>query len=358
MKTYDVLIIGGGFSGLLTAHLLQKEGLESRILEARNRLGGRIYTLRSDGGHPTEMGATWLGKSHHHLQTLLKDLNIEIFQQYMGENGFYEPMSVSPPQLVELPPNGEPSYRIKGGTDQVIQALANGLDQDQILLNQPVRTIRDADRKLEVVTNSGLFKADFVISTLPPKLLVDTVDFSPALPDEFTSVALQTHTWMAESIKVAFTFEKPFWRDKGSSGTIFSNVGPVSEMYDHSYNNHYALNGFMNSAYHAVSQEHRKMLIVDQLRRFYGDKADGYLSYHELVWQNEPYSYREYHQHVVPHQNNGHAIFQKPLLNNRLMIAGSETATDFPGYMDGAVESAFRTVRVLKEILSDPEHDR
>lgn len=350
MKNPNIFIIGGGLSGLFIAYLLNKDGFTPQILESRNRLGGRIYTLRSDDGSHIEMGATWLGKKHHHLLELLNDLDINIYEQYMGNRGFYEPMSVSPPQLVELPPNEEPSYRIAGGTDCLIQKLVDYIDQGQIHLNQVVRTIRNtADEVLEIETNDQLFKADYVISTLPPKLLTDRFDFSPSLPYEFTAIASQTHTWMAESIKIALTFDKPFWRNPDSSGTIFSNVGPVTEMYDHSSNSQYVLKGFMNNAYHALSFEQRKQLVLEQLHRFYGNRVDNYLSYKELVWKNEPYSYCEYEQPVVPHQYNGHSIFQKTFLDDRLFIAGSETATEFPGYMDGAVESARRAVGQLKE---------
>lgn len=352
MQTPDIVIIGGGFSGLLISYLLQKEGVTSQIFEARNRLGGRIYTLRSDDDPPIELGATWLGKKHHHMLELLDDLDIDIYEQYMGDKGYYEPMSVSPPQLVDLPPNEEPSYRIEGGTDNVIQTLAGRLDERQIHLGQEVKSIRKKDTRLEVQTENDLFKADYVISTLPPKLLVENIYFSPFLPDELTGIASQTHTWMAESIKVALTFEEPFWRNLGSSGTIFSNVGPVSEMYDHSSNNHYALKGFMNDAYHTVSRERRKQLVIEQLRRFYDGKVDNYLSYRELVWKKESFTYINYERPVIPHQNNGHSIFQNPFLDERLLISGSETATEFPGYMDGAVESAQRAVRQLKQLLS------
>lgn len=352
MQTPDIVIIGGGFCGLLTAHLLQKEGMTPHILEARNRPGGRIYTLRASGDSHLEMGATWLGKQHHHLLDLLDDLNIGICEQYMGNKGYYEPMSVSPPQLVDLPAIYEPSYRVDGGTDKIILALTDRLDKDQIHFNTVVKAIRKTDIALEIQTSDALFKADFVISTLPPKLLAGSIDFSPSLPDEFIDIASQTHTWMAESIKVALIFEEPFWRNPYSSGTIFSNVGPVNELYDHSGNNHFALKGFMNSAYHSVSSGERKQLVIEQLRRFYGRKADSCLSYSELVWAREPFTYSSYEKPVVPHQNNGHSIFQKPLLDERLLIAGSETAAEFPGYMDGAVESARRTVQQLKKLLS------
>lgn len=352
MKKPDILVIGAGLSGFLITYLLKNEEFTPQILEARNRLGGRIHTLRSDKEPTIEMGATWLGKKHHHLLDLLNELDINISEQFMGNKGFYEPMSVSPPQLVDLPSVDEPSYRITGGTETIIEALADRLGQEQIHLSQAVKSIRKTDAKLEIHTETDLFNADFVISTLPPKLLVDRIHFSPTLPDKLTDISSQTHTWMAESIKVALTFEEPFWRSPDSSGTIFSNVGPVNEMYDHSDNNWYALKGFMNSAYQTVSRERRKELVVEQLRRFYGDKADGFLSYRECVWGNEPFTFSPYKHPVLPHQNNGHSIFQQSFLDNRLLLSGSETATEYPGYMDGAVESAYRAVRQLKQLIS------
>lgn len=348
MNSTDILIIGGGLCGLTTAYLLEKEGLNSTILEARNRLGGRIYTLRNEGIAPIEMGATWMGKKHIHLLNLLNELNIDINEQFMGDKAYYEPMSVSPPQLVDLSPNEEPSFRIQGGSDKLISALTSQLQQSTVLLNRPVTSIKK-NNTFEVNTNRKSFKTDVVISTLLPKLLVDSVSFKPPLQEDIHNIAEETHTWMGESIKVALTFENPFWRADNSSGTIFSNAGPVNEMYDHSDEKQslYALKGFMNEAYHSVSQNERKILVLNQLRRFYGDKIDSYRSYHEMVWRNEVYSFSRYVNHFIPHQNNGNPIFQQPYWDQRLFISGSETARDFPGYMDGAVESAQRVVNQL-----------
>ncbi|MEL7834933.1 NAD(P)/FAD-dependent oxidoreductase [Fodinibius sp. Rm-B-1B1-1] len=349
----NIVVLGGGLSGLTTAYLLKNEDISTTILEGRDRIGGRIHTLRNDAEAPIEMGATWLGKKHTHLLDLLDQLNIGTTQQFMGNKGFYEPMSVSPPQLVDLPPNKEPSYRIDGGSDNLIHSLANQLDQNQILLNERVRSIADIGNSLQIQTNNTNFDADAVISTLPPKLLIESIRFTPSLPDKLQNIAAGTHTWMADSIKVALTFERPFWKGSNSSGTIFSNVGPVNEMYDHSdeQQSRYALKGFMNTAYHSVSQEKRKQLVLDQLRRFYGDKTDSYISYRETVWKNKPLTYTEYDDPIIPHQHNGHKVFQQSYWDHRLFISGSETAPSFPGYMDGAVESAQRVVTQLKKLI-------
>jgi len=342
MSKHNVLIIGAGLSGLVTAFELAKKGVKAVILEARPEPGGRIRTLRPAPNASIEMGATWLGNQHRNLIQLLRELHINITEQHMGRKAFYEPMSVSPPQLVDLPPNPDPSYRISGGTDQVINALVNRLSPEQLHVNQVVTAISQSHDGIQVEMTSATFEPDVVISTLPPKLLVDSIAFSPALPDEFLSIASQTHTWMGESIKVAVRFDEPFWRQPDSSGTIFSNVGPVTEMYDHSSDAGYALMGFMNSAYHAVSQEERKELVLQQLRRIYGPKVDEYRAYHDVAWSKEPFTYRTYRQPAIPHQHNGHPIFRQPLFGGKFILSGSETARMHPGYMDGAVDSARR----------------
>jgi len=51
---------------------------------------------------------------------------------------------------------------------------------------------------------------------------------------------------------------------------------------------------------------------------------------------------------VIPHQNNGHKLFQKALYNNRLYLAGTETSSEFYGYMEGAVRAANRVVNDIK----------
>jgi monoamine oxidase len=55
----DVIIIGGGLSGLTLAFLLKQQGIRAKILESRTQLGGRIFTSKADDMAPIELGATW-----------------------------------------------------------------------------------------------------------------------------------------------------------------------------------------------------------------------------------------------------------------------------------------------------------
>jgi len=137
----DVIIIGAGLTGLTLAYKLTELSIPIVILEARNRVGGRIFTKHDPSQSPLEMGATWLGEKHTALIDLLNKLKIEIFEQKLGETAIYESISTSPPQLVKLGPNEAPSYWIKGGSDSLINALAAGLSSDQVKLGQVVKAI-------------------------------------------------------------------------------------------------------------------------------------------------------------------------------------------------------------------------
>lgn len=338
----DIIIIGAGLTGLALAYKLGKKGTEVRILEARDRIGGRILTSYPEDAAPIELGATWLGKKHTALVDLLSELELSIFEQYMGTTAIYEPISTSPPQLAQLPDNPDPSYRISGGSSALTQTLARFFDESRLHLNTVVRKISYRQDHCEIETSQGTFTARTVVTTLPPRLLTQKVELSPALPDDLLAIARNTHTWMGESIKVGLRYAAPFWRKPQSSGSIFSNVGPVTEMYDHSdeAGKFYALKGFLNSAFHSATPTYRRGLLLQQLERYYGAQAYDFLSYEERVWSQEAHTHIPYEDYILPHQHNGHAVFRQAFWTGHLYVAGSETAAQFPGYMDGAVRSA------------------
>lgn len=335
----DVIILGAGLSGLTCAYYLWKEGVHVTILEARDRIGGRILTHGFDQKEPIEMGATWLGTKHTHLNALLSELQIDIFPQVIGRQVFFEPISISPPSLATVPENSDPSYRIRGGTASLIHALIHRVGPENIITGTPVHALDFTGTAIEIHTDNNTYTAQKVISTLPPNLLVHSIQSVPEWPNDFFQIASNTHTWMGESIKIALRFNEPFWTEGQSSGTVMSNVGPVTELYDHTdyARSIFALKGFINSSNHALSKEQRLEIILKQLQKYYGEKIMRYTEYVEKVWRDERYTFYPYHQHVLPHQGNGHAIYQNALYDNRLIISGAETSPVYPGYMEGAV---------------------
>jgi phytoene dehydrogenase-like protein len=59
MDHFDTIVVGAGISGLTAARLLAKAGRSVTVLEARDRVGGRVHTDRSDG-RITDLGASWI----------------------------------------------------------------------------------------------------------------------------------------------------------------------------------------------------------------------------------------------------------------------------------------------------------
>ncbi len=345
----EVAIIGAGLTGLHLHYLLSKHGISSVLIEAKTRIGGRILTLKPDKAPPLEMGATWLDRSHLYLIRLLGELNLDIYPQRMDGRAFYEPDPRFPFQLVDLPKQGGSSYRIVGGTSAIIHALAEKVDPVKTFLNNQVELIRKVKEGMFVETTSQKFLVDKVVSTLPPHLFSKSIDVEPKLPEELTLIQKETHTWMGESIRMAIAYASPFWRNSKLSGTVFSNAGPVVELYDHSdFNDHaFALSGFIDNRFHSLSKEERLELILGQLEKYYGSTVRDYMSYHECDWQNEQFTFVPYDSYMAPHRNNGHPMYRQSYLEGRLYLAGTETAAKNPGYMEGAVYSAWDVYRQL-----------
>jgi monoamine oxidase len=87
-----VLILGAGFAGLAAGYCLKKHGYEVTVLEARDRIGGRIDTRTLDTNPPVtiEMGAEWVGMTHKRIQTLCKEFGLELVNHSLSTSLLYK----------------------------------------------------------------------------------------------------------------------------------------------------------------------------------------------------------------------------------------------------------------------------
>lgn len=343
MNNNKIVIIGAGLSGLTIAYLLQKKGFEITILEANTRIGGRIHTITGTSGTTIEMGGTWFSKPHHHFIGLLDEFKIPYFKQYTQGVSLFETMSFVPPQKFEISDSEESSFRIEGGTAKLIEKLVEKIGCKNIKTQTKIIAIKEVENRLEVTDSNGItHTADKVISTIPPHLLVQTIKFEPNLPDSMVQLAKKTHTWMGESVKFAVEYASPFWKEKNYSGTLYSQASIVQEMYDHSTadNKGFALKGFLNGGSDTLSKEERKEKIILQLTKLFGPEATDYTDYHEKIWTEEKLTFFPYEELVLGHDNNGAIEYTEPFFNSKFYISGSETATQHPGYMEGAIIAA------------------
>ena len=86
----DVVIVGAGLSGMIAARKVLDAGLEPLILEADERVGGRILTQEVLPGLPVELGAQWIGDTHQRMFRLAAELGVETFPQYDDGETSYE----------------------------------------------------------------------------------------------------------------------------------------------------------------------------------------------------------------------------------------------------------------------------
>jgi monoamine oxidase len=342
-----IILIGAGLSGLLTAYRLKKEGIPFKILEARTRIGGRINTVIGSDNTPVEMGATWFSTQHKYLIALLDELGIGYFEQHMEGKVLYQVSSSSPAETIQIP-SQPASYRISGGTSHLINTLYNKLDKNDVLIDQAVTEIRFQKDSVQLIAKET-FEADKIVLALPPKLWANKITFDPQLPSNLMAVATQTQTWMEDSIKVALSFSASFWQQQNLSGMLFSNPGPITEFYDHS--NHerskFALCGFVNSSFKSLSIEERRARVMNQLKSAFGTQVEGYIDYTECVWSEEKNTFEPSEVELIRHQNNGNPIFRNTFFEDRLIISSTESASQSPGYMDGAVYAGNVTAKKL-----------
>lgn len=85
----DVIIVGAGLSGMIAARTVLQAGLTPLILEADERVGGRILTEEPLPGVTLDIGAQWIGDTHHRMFKLAEELGVETFEQYdEGETSY------------------------------------------------------------------------------------------------------------------------------------------------------------------------------------------------------------------------------------------------------------------------------
>lgn len=271
----DVLIIGGGIAGLSAARTLTEASLRVTVLEARDRLGGRIFTQHV-GKYPVEFGAefvhgqpeeilglaaeggvpivavegTFLHKekgSWTSAGELMEEVN-HLFSKMPAEGldqsflhyldhasaseevrqqalryveGFHaaDPALISVQSLVrdskaEEAVHSDHQYRMEHGYEPLVQAVVDRIDRQrcEILLNTVVTEIQWRPKQVTVRTAAKEFTAPRAIITLPLGVLkAHSVVFSPTLPEKENAISFLE---MGPVIRVSLCFASRFWEQQ------------------------------------------------------------------------------------------------------------------------------------------------
>ncbi len=305
-------------------------------MEARNRTGGRVLSI---GGH--EMGPSWFWEHQTYILELIHILGLESFEQYsLGDALYDEPDGV---QRFSAPPSAR-SYRLRGGISSIITVLEDTL-HTPVRMNEKVTSLTYKKGSICVKTELTTYSVDKVISTLPPRLAIETILYSPALSSKVEAQLKNIPTWMGYAAKCVIEYAHSFWREEGLSGLTISHVGPLGEIHDACTEEKAALFGFLQSN---ASFENIKERIIGQLVRLYGEKASSPLQIYLVDWKKEVYtSSIDDAQPLSSHPKYG---FELTHFDNNLIFAGTEGAVNEGGYLEGAVnKSALVCKRLLKK---------
>ena len=355
----QVAVIGGGLAGLCVVRALRTAGIDALLLEARDRLGGRIRTV-DHAGRPSDdgfdLGASWVWpQAQPAVAALVEELGLALVPQHGEGDVVFHRMSREAPQRFRRAGDApaDPSMRIVGGTGALVRALARDLPPDCIRLNVRVTGLALAEDgvtlSVEQADGSATsMTADQVVAALPPRLLEATVSFSPELDGATKQRWRGTPTWMAPHAKVFAFYDRPFWREAGLSGTAQSLMGPIMEVHDAtSSSGSAALLGFLGVGAGqrvAMGEAVLTTACLDQLALLFGEEARHPRATLIADWAADPLTTTAHDLGAGGHPAAMQEGWVAGPWQERLLLAGSETSPTDPGYVAGAIEAARRAV--------------
>jgi len=341
----DVVVVGAGIAGLSAARTLLAFGLDVTVLEARDRVGGRLLSLPVPGGS-LDVGATWFWPNEPRIAALIADLGVATHAQHLAGDAMYQDSNGI--QRLAGNPIEVASGRISAGAQELAHSVARAFPPDTIRFDHPVTEVRLSGNRLTAQTPSGSFHAGHLVLAVPPALAVSAIDFMPGLPDETAAVARRTPVWMGAITKVVVRFSTPFWRDRGLAGSAFSHVGPMGEIHDMSGKDGTpaALFGFVPPSPSGRPTIGRKEVLHQLVDIFGQDAADP----EEVVihdWRDETYTSPPEGEKLQAYELFGNLCYAVPALDGRLHWASTETSAIYPGHIEGALAAADRAAHAV-----------
>ncbi|HEU4803054.1 MAG TPA: flavin monoamine oxidase family protein [Solirubrobacterales bacterium] len=375
LKTFDTYIDGksvywrDGVRKLYEGPIPPADGASLvELLTTINDLNAKAATVPPDAPWKAPQADEWDGQT---FETYLNDLALTTEARELVELAIASVFSAEPRDLSLLfvlfyiataagdfnllidTAGGAQEKRIVGGSQRIALRLAKQLGR-AVELGQPVRTIRRTKSGVVVRTRSDTWSAKRVIVTVPPAL-VGAIRFQPPLPPN--RAQFDQRVPMGTVMKCMAIYDRPFWRDEGLSGMATSNTGPVQLTFDNSPPDGKpgVLLGFIEGQAARdmanASADDRRAAVLDCFARYWGPEAkSGVRDYVDKSWAKDPWSRGCYVGFTPPGVLVGYRnAIRRPV--GPIHWAGTETAEEWAGYMDGAIDSGLRAAdEVLGEI--------
>jgi monoamine oxidase len=241
--------------------------------------------------------------------------------------------------------------RVIGGTQTVARRVAEKLG-GAIKFGQPVRKIAWNEKGAIVHSDQMSIAARHVIVAIPPAL-AGGIEYEPSLPVNRMQV---TQRWpQGLVIKVAMIYPRPFWREDGLAGTSYDHVSVMGETADSSnpegMSKAGVLTGFVYSdnarKVAPMAPEARKKLLLGEIAKRFGPQALEPEHYHESNWSTDVWTRGCFTGFLTP----GATTLFGPAVRDPvgpLRWAGTETATRWPSFIDGAIRSGEREAEAIR----------
>jgi monoamine oxidase len=361
----EVLIIGGGISGLHTAYECHKRGIDFLLVEARERLGGRI--LSHNAGYSQDkkseydahkaafdLGPSWFWPGQVNILKLINDLGLidNVFMQAAEGDALYEDNHGNV-QRGNTGISMAGAYRMQGGMRKITYALGQAVPSKSILTNAVVTELEYNQDKVNCTVsindNSVVINSNYVVMALPPRVALSSISFEPQLTqkrrDELNAVA----TWMAGHAKFVALYSESFWQNAGFSGDVISHRGPLQEIHDATSKDGEmnALFGFVGvqAQYRKKRKEEISELAIAQLTRLFGVPASQPIEVHLKDWAFDVHTATELDQEIPRfHPNNDIVNSTESLWGEQLIWSGSESADSSNGFLEGALVASLKTI--------------
>jgi monoamine oxidase len=266
-----------------------------------------------------------------------RDVSMLYFLAYVHAAGGVTPL------IANAGAGGAQDYRVSGGTQLIAQTVARQLGT-RVRFPHPVREIDQSGRAVTVRADGLTVQGKQVVVAIPPNL-AGRIIYSPGVPalrDQLTQ-----RMPVGSLIKTIAVYDRPFWRDHGLNGQANSDQGPVKVTFDASpaSGTPGVLLGFVDgddarqlSDRPAAERAQRSLA---SYVRYFGSQAANPRTFFDQVWDREIYT-GGCPVGVMPPgvmTEYGRAL-RAPV--GRIHWAGTETATVWTGYMDGAVQAGQR----------------
>jgi monoamine oxidase len=339
----DILIVGGGLAGLALADHLDRAGRAWHLIEAQDRLGGRILT-RQIAGASFDLGPAWIWPGQPRILAMIQRFGLTVFEQFAtGRLMFQDPSGAVFADRGMSSMQG--SYRLAGGLGAVTEALAAQLSSEKIALNTPLSALTlSEDGVIATAAGAEIF-AKQVVLAIPPRVLAQSVAFTPALPAQTRATLDAIPTWMAGHAKIIAVYDRPHWREAGFSGDASSQSGPMVEIHDASPHpgGPYGLFGFVGVPpdLRAAHVDEVLDLAKKQLCALFGPAMAQPLEIVLQDWAQDPQIATR--QDWIPpraHPSYGRPKALRGLWSGRLHLGSTEMGQMFGGFVEGALEVA------------------